>query len=115
MNRIFLIFIIAFVCSGCNKNNTQVVSGTIGGKPAITLYGSSKAPADYLFLSTAQKEISYNGQVLSYVYGPSKTIFLIRAGATAGKCTLDTAALPIELYIDTTFSITFGSPTYTAK
>lgn len=114
MIKTILTILIALCLVACNKNAVQPVSGTIGGLPALTLYGSSKAPSDYMFLSTSQKKISYNGVIFSYTYATGTTIFLLTSGTGAGKCTLDTLATKTTLTIDTTYGYTFGSTVYTA-
>ncbi len=104
-----------FSCSKSNK--AQNVSGTINGKPAVTLYGSSNKPADYIFISAdpAVKEMSYNGVGLTYANATSPEIFIIEGSVAVAKGRLDTISSVVTLTIDTTYGFNFGSNEYSSR
>jgi hypothetical protein len=114
MKKIIAALLLTVTCLSCSKS-VPTQNGTINGLPALTLYGSSKQPADYLFISTPQKKVSYNGQVLSYTNAAGNDIFLTISGSSIARCTFDTIPKPDVLTIDTTYGFTFGSKIYTAK
>ena len=116
MKKIIIVVSVITACFyiACKKN-IPIENGTIDGLPAITLYGSSNAPTDYLFISTSQKKISYNGNIFNYNYGPGKTIFCYSNYSPAATASLDTSVPRMTLTIDTSYGFTFLSTIYTAK
>ena len=105
------------VISCSKKNKVELVSGTVDGLPAITLYGNSNKVADYIFLSSdsAHKEMSYNGVILTYVSGsPSPSIFILKSSVAIAKGRLTASGTKTALTIDTTYGFSFGSNLYTS-
>ena len=106
-----------FSCS--KKDKVEVVSGTVNGLPAVTLYGNSNKPTDYIFLSSdsAQKEMSYNGLLLTYAKtGASTTgIFILNNHLAVAKAELGTVGSKTVLTIDTAYGIDFGSISYSSN
>ncbi len=118
--RRFIVIAIAVCVASCSKNNTiPPVSGTINGVPAITLYGSSNQPADYLFLSSVatDKELSYNGRVYPYLYLTTSDteLFVMSANRALVKGSLVTTGTITVFTIDTSYTPTFGSTKYTSR
>ncbi len=110
-----------FYCgfSSCSKKDkVELVSGTVNGIPAITLYGNSNKPTDYIFLSTdsTQKEMSYNGVLLTYANtGSSSTgIFILNNHIAVAKAELALAGSKTVLTIDTAYGINLGSSQYSS-
>ncbi len=106
------------VMFSCSKNSKpENVSGTINGKPAVTLYGSSNKEADYIFLSadTTVKQLSYNGIVLGYVNSTPPAIFLVQTSIAVAKGRLETNGQVKTLKIDTAYGFSFGSKEYTSR
>ena len=104
--------------TACSKSNEiPTVSGTINGVPALTLYGSSGKPTDYVLLSmTTDKQISYQGNVYSYSnITSSNDIFITISTIYLVKGTLTTANSKTQLVIVTSPQTTFGSTLYTSK
>jgi len=117
VNRIVIIALIVSSISliSCSrKNRIAPVSGTINGKPAITLYGSSYEPTDYVLIDsvTADRKLSYDGIVFDYLYTSDTDIVLIGSGKPAAKCVLIFGSPKTTLQIRAVFTITFGSPIY---
>lgn len=112
-----LLVLLVLVGASCSKSNkAQNVSGTINGKPALTLYGSSNKPADYLLLgedSTA-RQMSYNGIVLTYSSTTPPAIFMLNGGLAIAKGTLVTGS-STTLTIDTSYGFSFGSKEYSSR
>jgi len=120
MRAIVIAMVLVCACSvfSCSKSNkAQNVSGTINGKPAITLYGSSNKPADYLFISAdpAVKEISYNGVVLTYASTIPPGIFIIEGSVAVAKASLEAGSATTTLTIDTAYGFSFGSKQYSSR
>ena len=94
----------------------EIVSGTVNGIPAITLYGSSNKPADYIFLSSdsTQKAMSYNGEYLTYVYtsAASTSIFILKSSTAVARAELIKTSSKTTLTIDTAFGFNFASTQY---
>lgn len=111
------IAVIACFLFSCSKGRIQTVSGTIDGKPAITLYGNSNKAADYIFLSadSSVKEMTYNGILLTYTSATPPGIFLLKASVAIGRGSLTTVGAHTTLTIDTTYGFTFGSKQYASK
>jgi hypothetical protein len=112
----FITLSVSFIaCS--RKNRIAPVTGTIDGKPAVTLYGSSFAPTDYILIDTivADRKLSYDGIVFSYLYTSDTDIVLINSGTPAAKVTLASVSPKMILKIKAIFTITFGSPLYTSN
>jgi hypothetical protein len=112
---VFTIFCVFFLsCS--KKDKVELVSGTVNGVAAITLYGTSNKPADYIFLSSdsTQKEMSYNGVLLTYVKtGATSTgIFILLNHIAAAKADLGLVGSKTVLTIDSTYGINFTSREY---
>jgi len=107
-----ILLVTTCLCFSCSKYKIQPVGGTINGMPAITLYGSSAKPTDYIFISKAAKEMAYNGNTLTYTYTSSTTIFMSDANGAVARAILDTANNKILLTIDTTYGYTFASSLY---
>jgi hypothetical protein len=116
---IFLLCIIlATCCIACSKKNAIApVHGTINGKPAITLYGSSNKPTDYVLLDTAisDRKLSYDGIVFTYVYISDTNIFIMGSGTPAARGALTTIGPKTNLTITAAYTITFGSTEYTTN
>ena len=120
MRAIVIAIGVVFVCGvfSCSKSNkAQNVSGTINGKPALTLYGSSNKPTDYLFISTdpTTKEMSYNGIVLTYSSTTPPGIFIIDGSVAIAKARLEASSTATMLTIDTAYGFSFGSKEYSSR
>ena len=117
VNYLYLCFSLSSSCS--KTNQIPPVNGVISGKPAVTLYGSSLEPTDYMFIDTvaADKKISYNGNVFTYVYNntASSNIYFLNSGVPAADATLSLTGPGIVLTIVATYSNTFGSAQYTSR
>lgn len=118
---IILLAVIATYIAGCSKHSLQTENGTINGIPAITLYGSSGAESDYMFIvltdTVADKRLFYGGTATTYTYsGISSTnnIYVIASPVSIVNCTIDTLHAHVSLTVNTTPSI-FQSTTYNAK
>jgi len=112
-----VLFLGMLLPASCKKKGVAPVNGTIDGKPALTLYGSSGKPTDYLFIDTvaADKKISYNGVVFTYIYNAATTnIYLINGGIPAADGTLSIGT-NVVLTVNVSYSITFGSSLYVSK
>ena len=113
----FSILLFCFSCTKTEKNN--IVTGTIGGTAATTLYGNSGKSADYLFLSNNPtiNEISYNENIYYYFYlsNQKNTLFLTSRGIAVAKVELDTINTKIIFKIDTAYGMSFGSTLYTSN
>ncbi len=94
----------------------ETVSGTVNGKPAITLYGNSGKPADYIFIGSdaAQKELSYSGVYLTYANTSalSESIFILNSSVAVARAELVTTGSKTTLTIDTAYGFSFGSKKY---
>lgn len=103
---------------GCSKSNRiSPVTGTINGKPAVSLYGASNKPTDYVLIDTAaaDRKLSYDGIVFAYIYNSSSNIYIMNSTTPAAEGTLTLNASNIVLTINATYTLTFGSTTYTSK
>jgi len=120
MKRIITILfaIGAVYFAACSKSNAvQTVSGTINGVPALTLYGSSGEPADYVLLSTtpADKDMNYNGNTYYYYTSPDNHIFIEVAPTNVVSSTLVTTGSKTVLSISASTVPFFASTQYTSK
>jgi len=107
----------AIYFTACSKSNkVQQVSGTINGSPALTLYGSSGNPSDYILLNTntADKDLSYNGVLYSYITFTGNAISIIVSPNDAVNGTLTTTGSKTILTIVPTTTI-FTSTQYTSN
>ena len=110
---IFILFAL-LLFAACTKTGIPDVSGTINGVPAITLYGTTNLPVDYILLSTdkSNKELSYSGQVYTYIYTASHRLFInvsptIAVGGnidTTGNKTVINLDLPIKPFASAQYS-----------
>ncbi len=118
--KLVIVLAVFYCCiSSCSKKDkVEVVSGTVNGLAAITLYGNSNKPADYIFLSSdsTQKEMSYNGLLLTYANaGSSSTsIFILNAHVAVAKAELGMVGSKTVLTINTAYGLNFGSTQYTS-
>jgi len=118
--KLVVVLAVSYCCiSSCSKKDkVALVSGTVNGTPAITLYGNSKKPTDYIFLSndSTQKEMSYNGVFLTYAKtGSSSTgIFILNAHVAVAKAELGLVGSKTVLTIDTAYGINLGSTQYSS-
>ena len=121
MKRVIIsaLVFVAFCIAACSKTNRIApVTGTVDGKPAITLYGSSYKPTDYILIDTvtADRKLSYDGIVFTYTYVSAyNDIFIINSSIPIARANLSTISGKVVLAIDTSFSITFGSKQYTSN
>ena len=111
--------ILCCFCISCSKKDkVQLVSGTVNGIPATTLYGNSNKPTDYIFLSndSTEKEMSYNGELLTYVKtGATSTgIFILYNHVAAAKAELGLVGSKTVLTIDSAYGINFSSTQYSS-
>ncbi len=115
---IVLVFLCCFFFSCSKKAKVEQVSGSVNGIPAITLYGNSNKPTDYIFLSsdTTQKEMSYNGVLLAYTKtGSTSTgIFILNNHIAGAKAELGWVGSKTVLTIDTAYGINFASTQYSS-
>ena len=111
----FFLLIVPMACT--HKNVIAPVSGTIDGKAAISLYGASNKPTDYVLIDTAaaDKKLSYDGIVFSYFYNSFPNIYIVNATTPAAAGILDLTGPKIVLTISAGYTITFASTVYTAK
>ena len=119
MKSIITIILIFTVCcfSACSKTGAlQTVSGTIDGVPALTLYGNSGRPADYVFLSkdASVKKMAYNGSTYAY-YNTAQGIYITLAPYKVVSGSLAVNGSVTVLYVDTATVHLFGSTQYTSK
>lgn len=117
MGRPFASFLLLFsllvAATGCSKNAQQTVTGTINGKPALTLYGNSGKTADYMLLDSSAHEVSYDGQLYTYYTGSANAVYISVATASVVSGVLATASGQTVLTI--TFANTVFSSTQYAS
>lgn len=114
--RIVIVALLCCILFSCSKSNkAENISGTIDGKPALALYGSSNGPADYILLGedSTLKQMSYNGVILTY-HTTTYPEILISNTLPVARATLITGT-GTTLTIDTTFGFTFGSKQYSSR
>jgi hypothetical protein len=113
-------FILLAVLAGilfpsCSKNNFTPINGTINGLPALTLYGASNRPADYILIRIADRVISYDGETFPYYYTSiAPNIFISISPGDVQKATLDTSN-PVTLIFAADTQSIFGSTIYVSK
>lgn len=118
IKTLYIIICIILAATACKKKNVIVpVIGTIGGNPAVSLYGTSNKATDYMLIDTAaaDKKISYDGNVFSYLYNTDTTIYLIEGSTPAAQAGLSITATNIVVTIKASFTRTFGSTQYISK
>lgn len=110
--------IVCMFIVACKRNNAVIpVSGTIGGKPAVSLYGNSHKPSDYVLIDTAAADLKvlYDGVVFSYHYTSGNTIYMVYNNVPAVQASLSLTQTNVVLTIIKVYNtVTFGSAVYTS-
>ncbi len=104
--------------ASCKKNGVVPVSGTIAGKPAVSLYGNSNNAADYLLIDTAAADmkILYDGIVFPYHYTTPGIIYMVYNNIPAVQASVSASGSNLVLTIVRVYNtVTFGSTVYTSK
>ncbi len=112
---IALLVFLGFYLVSCSKGNGHGISGTINGKPAITLYGTSNKGADYFLLSTdsTSKQLVYSGITFDYYALPNSNDIVITLSTSQYlRATLTKTGTKTVLYLDTLLVNVFGSREY---
>jgi hypothetical protein len=119
MKRIAIALITIACFAACTKTNQiSAVNGSINGVPALTLYGSSGKPTDYILFSTnfAVKLLSYQGQTYSYNNtSTANGIFIVVSSINVLKGTLDTSGPHTVITVDNVAPVTFASSSYSSR
>ncbi len=120
MMRILIIALIAFsaLCIvACKKGDAiPTVSGTINGVPAVTLYGTTNKPVDYILIATSgvSKIISYGGVVYNYYTSPANGIYVVISPTYGVVGTMDTVNNKTVIQFTAPFN-PFASSKYTSR
>ena len=120
MMRLFFILFLAITLSGfiaCKKGDAiPTVTGTINGVPAITLYGTTNEPVDYILISTSgtSKILSYGGVVYNYYNSPANGIYVVIAPAYGVAGIIDTVSGKTVIQFTAPYN-PFASQNYTSR
>ena len=120
MMRLFFLLFLAITFTGyiaCKKGDAiPTVTGTVNGVPAVTLYGTTNEPVDYILLSTsgASKILSYAGQVYDYYNSPGNGIFVVISPAYGVGGIIDTIAGKTVIQFTAPYN-PFASEKYTSR
>ncbi len=112
---IALLGFLGFYLVSCTKGTVHGISGTINGKSALTLYGTSHKSADYFLLSTdsTNKQLVYSGITFDYYAVPNSNNIVITLSSTQYlKATLTKTGSKTVLYLDTLLVKVFESREY---
>jgi len=111
------IFCAASCIAGCSKGNAiPTVSGTINGQPAVTLYGTTNEPVDYilLYVNGTVKEISYGGVIYNYYTSPANGVYVVISPGYGVAGIMDTVNSKTVISFNTPYN-PFASQTYTSR
>jgi len=118
MKKLIVFVVSLSLLTGCSKKNRIApVLGTINGNPAVSLYGVSNKPTDFMLIDTvkANRKVQYDGIVFSYLYNSDTTIYLMSGNTPAAQLTIKNTGTALQLTVDHAYTLTFGSTDYISR